>query len=194
MLLSSLVLMLLPLLCHAATLTLPTLTDSKEPSRRNWPMDNSLQTLHWLKMLLGEHPDLGEDHSVFDVHKSRPDVRPILKIKRTEGKIPTMDMGLGKRSSAYVPYFSLGVLSDMRKFFNELRTNLDSVEEVAALSQEQGGVLDPAEFLALLAKHGARMQAKEGSIGHPPPVIHTGQHMFGYATDDQPYAHSGLGK
>nr|XP_053651527.1 uncharacterized protein LOC128701679 isoform X4 [Cherax quadricarinatus] len=181
MLLSSLVLMLLPLLCHAATLTLPTLTDSKEPSRRNWPMDNSLQTLHWLKMLLGEHPDLGEDHSVFDVHKSRPDVRPILKIKRTEGKIPTMDMGLG-------------VLSDMRKFFNELRTNLDSVEEVAALSQEQGGVLDPAEFLALLAKHGARMQAKEGSIGHPPPVIHTGQHMFGYATDDQPYAHSGLGK
>lgn len=44
----------------------------------------------------------------------------------------------------------------MRKFFSELRTNLDSVEEVAALSQEQGGPLDPADFLALLAKHGGK--------------------------------------
>lgn len=47
----------------------------------------------------------------------------------------------------------VGVLSDLRKFFTELRTNLDSVEEVAALSQEQGLPINPEDFLALLAQH-----------------------------------------
>lgn len=45
------------------------------------------------------------------------------------------------------------MLSDLRKFFTELRTNLDSVEEVAALSQEQGLPINPEDFLALLAQH-----------------------------------------
>lgn len=45
---------------------------------------------------------------------------------------------------------STGVLSDLRNFFTELRTNLDSVE---ALTQEQGAAgLHPEQLLALLAK------------------------------------------
>lgn len=54
----------------------------------------------------------------------------------------------------------VGVLSDLRNFFTELRTNLDSVE---ALAQEQGaGSLHPEQLLALLAK-------EEGEELPPPP-------------------------
>ncbi|KAK4318712.1 hypothetical protein Pmani_010285 [Petrolisthes manimaculis] len=114
--------------------------------------------------------------------------------KRSEGgKIPTM--GLGKRSTGYVSFLGIGVLSDLRKFFNELRTNLDSVEEVAALSQEQGLSINPEDFLALLAQHEARVEARKGGSGKSVPTPpQSNKLMFGYTPDNQPYAHSGLGK
>ncbi|XP_050730781.1 uncharacterized protein LOC127005706 isoform X2 [Eriocheir sinensis] len=87
----------------------------------------------------------------------------------------------------------LGVLSDLRNFFTELRTNLDSVE---ALAQEQGaGRLQPEQLLALLAKEEARSQALAGlpsdisSLGLPMRSL-----MFTSSPNDQRYANSGLGK
>ncbi|XP_071549665.1 uncharacterized protein [Panulirus ornatus] len=204
-------LFLLPLFINAV-LSLPLLSDNTELNRGAGTLtmqsplaafdDDNLQTLYWLWALHGggtgtsaAQPSSRDALS----ERQRPQLRfqpqrDLPVAKRTDGKIPTM--GLGKRSSTYVPYFSVGVLSNMRKFFNELRTNLDSVEEVAALSQEQGGPLDAADFLALLAKHGAKLQVKQGSRGgqDPPNPSHMRRLMFGYNNDDQPYAHSGLGK
>ncbi|XP_050730780.1 uncharacterized protein LOC127005706 isoform X1 [Eriocheir sinensis] len=110
--------------------------------------------------------------------------------KRTEvTKIP---VGLGK-GARYFPNVGLGVLSDLRNFFTELRTNLDSVE---ALAQEQGaGRLQPEQLLALLAKEEARSQALAGlpsdisSLGLPMRSL-----MFTSSPNDQRYANSGLGK
>ncbi|KAK7086882.1 hypothetical protein SK128_020949 [Halocaridina rubra] len=96
------------------------------------------------------------------------------------------------------PSMGLGVLSNMQKFFNELRTNVDSVEEVAALSKELGaksGAINPEDFLALLAKHRAKSAQVLGAGGSSPRAkSNMGSALYGYNHDDQPYVHSGLGK
>ncbi|XP_045607503.2 uncharacterized protein [Procambarus clarkii] len=213
------VLVLLPLISYGASLVLPLLSEPLDPTRRERSFtapaahDASISSdtsrmVRWLQGLMGDQSesldDPGDDplsaaprHSLPSSprHSLPSSPRHSLPSKRSDGKVPTMDVGLGKRSSSYTNYFSLGVLSDMRKFFNELRTNLESVEEVGALSQDQGGVLDPAHFLTLLAKHGARLESWEDSRRQQPHLLtHGGRHRFGYSSDDQPYAHSGLGK
>ncbi|XP_069185968.1 uncharacterized protein [Procambarus clarkii] len=200
------VLVLLPLISYGASLVLPLLSEPLDPTRRERSFtapaahDASISSdtsrmVRWLQGLMGDQSesldDPGDDplsaaprHSLPSSprHSLPSSPRHSLPSKRSDGKVPTMDVGLG-------------VLSDMRKFFNELRTNLESVEEVGALSQDQGGVLDPAHFLTLLAKHGARLESWEDSRRQQPHLLtHGGRHRFGYSSDDQPYAHSGLGK
>lgn len=77
--------------------------------------DDSLLTLHWLRALLGGGGSVtsASQLALRDALSERPRPQQRLQAprdlpfaKRTDGKIPTM--GLGKRSSAYVPYFSLG--------------------------------------------------------------------------------------
>ncbi|XP_045107771.1 uncharacterized protein LOC123502666 isoform X1 [Portunus trituberculatus] len=111
--------------------------------------------------------------------------------KRTEGaKIPTVGLGKG---APFFSYVGLGVLSDLRNFFTELRTNLDSVE---ALAQEQGAnALHPEDLLALLAKEEARSQAlTDLSNDTLPQGFPIRSLIFGTAPKDQRYANSGLGK
>lgn len=99
-----------------------------------------------------------------------------------------------KRSEgAKIPTVGLGVLSDLRNFFTELRTNLDSVE---ALAQEQGAAgLHPADLLALLAKEEARSQALAGLPNETlPQGLSMRALMLGSPPNDQRYANSGLGK
>ncbi|XP_042873097.1 uncharacterized protein LOC122253826 isoform X1 [Penaeus japonicus] len=217
---------LLPFFLHAV-FCLPVLSDSDAVSRRARSLqdmaaspllgrlarDDGPLLSQWDLTLLGEEQpfavDVAEGDAVADFppafRKGSSDLPADLRSavasaisKRNEGKIPTM--GLGKRAPTYVPYVSVGVLSDMRKFFNELRTNLDSVEEVAALSKEQGllksGKIDPADFLALIARHGARLGSAKtgGQQRHPGAHNHIQQLMFGSTGGDKPYAHSGLGK
>ncbi|XP_042873098.1 uncharacterized protein LOC122253826 isoform X2 [Penaeus japonicus] len=204
---------LLPFFLHAV-FCLPVLSDSDAVSRRARSLqdmaaspllgrlarDDGPLLSQWDLTLLGEEQpfavDVAEGDAVADFppafRKGSSDLPADLRSavasaisKRNEGKIPTM---------------GLGVLSDMRKFFNELRTNLDSVEEVAALSKEQGllksGKIDPADFLALIARHGARLGSAKtgGQQRHPGAHNHIQQLMFGSTGGDKPYAHSGLGK
>ncbi|XP_071549666.1 uncharacterized protein [Panulirus ornatus] len=191
-------LFLLPLFINAV-LSLPLLSDNTELNRGAGTLtmqsplaafdDDNLQTLYWLWALHGGGTGTSAAQpSSRDALSERQ--RPQLRFQ------PQRDLPVAKRTDGKIPTMGLGVLSNMRKFFNELRTNLDSVEEVAALSQEQGGPLDAADFLALLAKHGAKLQVKQGSRGgqDPPNPSHMRRLMFGYNNDDQPYAHSGLGK
>ncbi|XP_066960238.1 uncharacterized protein [Macrobrachium rosenbergii] len=141
--------------------------------------------------------------------KSRPDAhrarhlmeipaRPRPESSHTHRR--TLDYPLTKRSEdTNIPTMGLGVLSDMRKFFNDLRVNLDSVEEAAGMSQEQGafknGAIDPSDFLTFLSKHGARSsETTSAESGLPRNPTHIRRLMFGYNHDDQPYIHSGLGK
>ncbi|XP_042221760.1 uncharacterized protein LOC121866219 isoform X2 [Homarus americanus] len=195
-------LVLLPLLGHAA-LGLPLLADTNEPGRRGWPLtmqpsprasfnNDSLQTLQWLRALLGDRPESSAFIDGDDTLSERP-YTPPMPLSRTHH-----NPSLAKRDQpAKIPTMGLagpaGVLSDMRNFFNELRTNLDSVEEVAR-SQENIGLLDRQQFLNLLAKYEAHMQTNDKGKGHPPPSANTRGRVFGYSNYDQPYAHSGLGK
>ncbi|KAK8379007.1 hypothetical protein O3P69_009631 [Scylla paramamosain] len=98
-----------------------------------------------------------------------------------------------RKEGAKIPSVGLGVLSDLRNFFTELRTNLDSVE---ALAQEQGAAsLHPEDLLALLAKEEARSQALAGlSSDTLPQGFPIRSLMFGTGPKDQRYANSGLGK
>ncbi|XP_069700273.1 uncharacterized protein [Periplaneta americana] len=77
-------------------------------------------------------------------------------------------LGLGKRESRFTPYISVGVLSNMQQFFDSLRTNLESLEQLphdereALLGQqvsnaaEQGPAFRPkatAAYLHALRNH-----------------------------------------
>ncbi|XP_046661817.1 uncharacterized protein LOC124354999 isoform X4 [Homalodisca vitripennis] len=61
--------------------------------------------------------------------------------RRVEEEISSPWLGLGKRQPSFTPYVSVGVLSDMQQFFDNLRTNLDSLE-----------TLPPEERDALMGK------------------------------------------
>ncbi|XP_068222421.1 uncharacterized protein [Palaemon carinicauda] len=138
-------------------------------------------------------PDLQHAHHLMEVAAARPNPESRHTHRRT------LDYPVTKRNEeANIPTMGLGVLSDMRKFFNDLRGNLDSAEE-AALAQDQGssknGPIDPSDFLTFLSRHGARSSetssAESGLARNP---THIRRLMFGYNHDDQPYIHSGLGK
>lgn len=197
---------LLPFFLHAV-FCLPVLSDSGAVSRRARSLPDMAAPVlgrlarkdgpllgQWDLTLLGEEQPFADAEEGADLAsvlrkgfaELPADLRPApAPPKRNEGKIPTM---------------GLGVLSDMRKFFNELRTNLDSVEEVAALSKEQGllksGRIDPADFLALIARHGARLGSAKAGGQQRNGGSHNRiqQLMFGSTGGDKPYAHSGLGK
>ncbi|XP_047476223.1 uncharacterized protein LOC125030031 [Penaeus chinensis] len=148
----------------------------------------------WDLMLLGEEQPFAD---AFE-GGSAPDFASAFRKGFSE--LPADLRSASKRNEGKIPTMGLGVLSDMRKFFNELRTNLDSVEEVAALSKEQGllksGRIDPADFLALIARHGARLGSAKAGGQHRNAGSHNHiqQLMFGSTGGDKPYAHSGLGK
>ncbi|XP_054279304.1 uncharacterized protein LOC128997682 isoform X1 [Macrosteles quadrilineatus] len=68
----------------------------------------------------------------YDVEDSLED--DFSRNRRSEEEIATPWLGLGKREARFTPYVSVGlstgVLSDMQQFFDNLRTNLDSLESL----------------------------------------------------------------
>ncbi|XP_064080699.1 uncharacterized protein LOC135197593 isoform X1 [Macrobrachium nipponense] len=173
---------------------------------KQWDLPHLMDEEDYPATYVKSRPDVHRAHHLMEIparprpensHTHRRTLDYPLTKRNEETNIPTM--GLGKRSSPYDPYVSVGVLSDMRKFFNDLRVNLDSVEEAAGMSQEQGGfkngAIDPSDFLSFLSKHGARSsETTSAESGLPRNPTHIRRLMFGYNHDDQPYIHSGLGK
>ncbi|XP_045107772.1 uncharacterized protein LOC123502666 isoform X2 [Portunus trituberculatus] len=143
---------------------------------------------HALPRLQEQRPRPPRPHTPEDIERGER------KKEEVGGVSVSRQRRLQKRTEgAKIPTVGLGVLSDLRNFFTELRTNLDSVE---ALAQEQGAnALHPEDLLALLAKEEARSQAlTDLSNDTLPQGFPIRSLIFGTAPKDQRYANSGLGK
>ncbi|GLH11949.1 Uncharacterized protein GBIM_16644 [Gryllus bimaculatus] len=119
------------------------------------------------------------------------------------GGSPDWIMGLGKRDARYTPYISVGVLSNMQQFFDNLRNNLESLESLpkeerevllgqsAAASAEQERAFRPratAAYLHALRNHRPSHKIRN-FVAEPEPASLRGSNHY-----DPNWLWTGLGR
>ncbi|GLH11948.1 Protein of unknown function [Gryllus bimaculatus] len=96
------------------------------------------------------------------------------------GGSPDWIMGLGKRDARYTPYISVGVLSNMQQFFDNLRNNLESLESLPKEEREvllgQSAAASAGSWRGALgvrgspiAGHWRRRSLRQRAAPPPPP-------------------------